>query len=106
MPNTSEAREAKEELLEKWGEILSDLTQQMIDQAREQGLDPSWFYPRKIIEKDNQISIHWSIRPGIEAALQTYANTGSAEAAAKIGAEVDRKTLEQLITDDTIWERE
>jgi hypothetical protein len=102
----SEAREAKEKLIETWGAIMADLTQQMIEQCREAGMDPSWFYPRKVVEKGGTIRIHWSIRPSIEIAFKEMINGGSAELAAKKGAAFDVKQLENLITDDTIWETE
>ena len=99
-------KQAKEEILEKWHEVMRDQMQQMIDMAREREMDPAWFYPKKIIEKAGVMRIHWGLRPDIEAAFTALMTGGSAEEAAKIGAEFSQKSLDQLIMDDTVWESE
>ena len=106
---SNEAREAKAELVEKWGDVMSDLTQQMIEQAAATGMKPEWFYPKKIVETSGPnptIRIHWGLRPDVEAALQALDAGGSAEEAAKIGAAFSSRSLEDLIMNDTLWEHE
>ena len=103
MADTSEGLQARSELIEKWGDTLAELTNQMIEQAREQGINPAWFYPAKILETKDTISISWKIRPDVEAALTAMDRGVPAEEAAKLGAAVGKKSLEQLIQDDTVW---
>jgi len=103
---TSEGLMAKNEIMQKWHDVMEDVTKQMIEQAHQQGVRPEWLYPKKIITTDTEIRIHWGLRPDVEAALTVFMEGGSAEQAAKVGAAASAKSLEQLVLDDTIWEED
>jgi len=106
MTDTKMALEARKQLIEKWGQVMQDLTLQMYQQAREQGLRPEWFYPRRIVESNDTIRIHWSIRPDVEIALRKLLEGGSLEEASRLGAAVSAQSLEDLIMNDTVWEQD
>ena len=102
----SEALEARQALLDKWGRVMEDLVKQMHEQAHQQGLKPEWFYPKRIVETGDTIRIHWGIRPDVEIAFRRLSEGGSLEEAAKLGATVSAQSLEDLIMNDTVWEQE
>jgi len=107
MPDSSalsESKEARSILLQKWADIMTDLTTQFHEQCRANGLKPEWYYPKTIIEKDNNITIHWGLRPDVEIAFKMIADGKSVEEAAKAAASIGAKSLDQLIMDDTVWQ--
>lgn len=103
MTDTTEAIEARRELMLKWADHFQDLVQQMIDQVRAQGLDPAWFYPRTVVIGPTSARIHWGLRPEVETALQAMTKGISPDEAARIGSLAGSKSIEDLITDDTQW---
>ena len=102
----SEALEARQVLLQKWADVMTDQVQQFQEQCADKGMSPNWFYPRKVVQTGQTLRIHWSLRPEVETALVALRDGGSVEQAAHLGALAGQRSLEDLITDDTIWEYE
>jgi len=101
--NTKELTELRDSVLDQWTKVMEDASIQFFRRCQEEGLKPEWFYPRTVVTDGNEMRIHWTLRPEVEAAMSMIAAGESPEVAAKKAVAFGQKSLDELITDDEAW---